>query len=181
MAISTLKSHVSRALDFYKKTDLYIGIGKTERWSRDDLGDRFDDTVDYDENPPAPRNTDEILDLIGFKRVETKAMVIQDDEGTIKYRGTKWKVVTPDEAVKVNSRWVYVAVNLQYNELPTDKAYRQVGLYSGLRLNDDVITDSFAVTPDQVSDMGLLEVIDNRKPVYRDTDVREKIMLILEF
>ncbi|WP_196498059.1 hypothetical protein [Lactococcus lactis] len=29
MAVTTLKGHVSRALEFYNKPDIYIGIGKT--------------------------------------------------------------------------------------------------------------------------------------------------------
>ena len=33
MAIMTLNGHVSRALDFYGRDDLYFGIGRTSAWA----------------------------------------------------------------------------------------------------------------------------------------------------
>lgn len=57
MAVITLKGHVSRALDFYNKPDIYMGIGKTT--PRED---------EY--NPPIPATTDELTEPAGYKKVE---------------------------------------------------------------------------------------------------------------
>ena len=42
-------------------------------------------------------------------------------------------------------------------------------------------SSKFNLLPSEVKDAGLLQVIDYRKPIYRNTDVKEKIKLILEF
>ena len=180
MAICTLKAHVSRALDFYKKDDIYFAIGKGSQWTASDL-ENFDTTRDYDMNPPVPKNTDDMKELIGFKKSEFKALVIQDDNGSLEYRGVNWRIVSPDDAITQGARWVYVSTELSYDELPTDKPYRQVGIYTGLRKSESVKGNVYNLLPNQVVDKGLLEVIDYRKPVYRDTDVREKLKIILEF
>lgn len=56
MAVTTLKGHVSRALDFYNKPDIYMGIGKTTPWE-----DEY--------NPPTPATTDELTEPAGYKKV----------------------------------------------------------------------------------------------------------------
>ena len=180
MAICTLKGHVSRAMDFYNKEGLFFAIAKPTQWSEDSV-DTFDPSIDYEQNPPAPKNTDELIDIIGYKRVEFRALVVQDPEGSLEYRNTRWRIVPYDDAVKEGARWVFISSELVYNELPCTVPYRQVGLFSGVKLKDDVNPSLYAVLPDQVKDSGLLEVIDNRKPVYRDVDVKDKIKLVLEF
>lgn len=180
MAILTLKSHIARAKDFYNKDDLYFVIGKTSQWSSSDI-DNFDASHDYESEPPVPKNTDEMKEIVGYKKIEFKALVKPDDNGSLEYRGTNWKIVSPEDAVAEGARWVYASADLTYNELPVTKPYRQVGLISGLKKASSVQADKYALLPNQVADTGLLEVIDNRKPVYRDTDVREKIKIVLEF
>ena len=164
MAICTLKAHVSRALDFYNKEDIYFAIGKSTPWSASDI-DNFDASRDYENNPPVPKNTDDMKEIVGFKKAEFKAMVVQDDT----------------DAVTEGARWVYISTELSYDELPTDKPYRQVGIYTGLKKSSSVQGNVYNLLPNQVTDKGLLEVIDFRKPVYRDSDVREKLKIILEF
>lgn len=180
MAICTLKAHVSRALDFYNKDSIYFCIGKTSEWDSTDVED-YDSTVDYDQNPPLPTNTSDMSEVIGYKRIEFKSPVVQDDNGTLEYRGTKWRVVNPESAVEEGARWIFLSAGLTYNELPADKPYRKIGVYTGLTPNDDVSSAQYALLPSQVSDPGLLEVIDFRRPIWRDTDVRERICLVLEF
>ena len=181
MAICTLKAHVSRAMDFFNKDSIYFAIAKPTVWSSFDLGQDYDSNHDYEGFPPVPKNTDELIEIRGFKKVEFRAMVIQDDTGTLEYRNTKWKVVNIADAPDRGARWVYVSSYLNYDELPIDRPYRQVGVFTGLVPKPEVPIGQYVLLPEQVEDMGLLEVIDNRKPVYRDTDVREHIKLILEF
>ena len=180
MAVCTLQAHVSRALDFYNKSGLYFGIGKTSKWSASDVPD-FDSERDYDIRPPAPKNTDILKEILGYKRVEFKSLVVQDDSGSLEYRNVKWKVVKPEDAVLEGARWVYLSAGLAYDELPADLPYRAVGVFSGLVPVEGTSEALYALTPIQVKDSGLLEVIDFRRPVYRDVDVRERIKIILEF
>lgn len=180
MAICTLEAHVSRALDFYNKNSIYFAFGKTSKWGEDDVVN-FDPNEDYDLNPPIPKNTDKMKEVIGYKKIEFKSLVVQDDNGSLTYRDTKWRIVKPEEAVDEGSRWVFLSAGLAYNELPADLPYRQIGVYTGLKTKDEISEAIYSLLPNQVEDPGLLEVIDFRKPVYRDTDVRERIQLILEF
>ena len=182
MAICTLIAHVSRALDFYnKRSSTYFAIGKTSIWSASDIGEGYSPTIDYDANPPVPKNTDVMKEVIGYKRVEFISPVVRDENGTLEYRDTKWRIVSPEEAVAEGARWIFLSTGLAYDELPTNDPYREIGVYTGLVPIDTVAEASYALLPSQVSDPGLLEVLDYRKPVYRDTDVRERIKLVLEF
>ena len=185
MAILTMRGHISRAMDFFKKSSIYVAIGKSSKWQQNDCqelnGDGFDSTVDYDANPPAPSINDDLLEVIGFKKVEFRSLVVQDDSGTLEYRGSKWKIVAEDNALSEGARWIYLSTTLTYNELPTSLPYRQVGIYTSLEPNEDISESQYVLLPEEVSDVGILEVLDNRKPVYRDNDVREQIKLILEF
>ena len=181
MAIFTLKGHASRALDFYNKGDVYFAIGKYTKWDASTVPD-YDPTIDYDANPPLPSNTDPFLEPIAYKYVQSRFMVVPDeDNGTLEYRGTKWRIVDPSDAITEGARWVYITSILEYSEMPTDKAYRQVGVFTGLVRAPGVDPSIYVLLPAQVADPGILEVLDNRKPVYRDADVKEQIKLVLEF
>ena len=186
MAICTIQGHVSRAIDFYNKAisegnGMYFCIAKPTVWSEADLGVAFVSGTDYEQNPPTPKNTDSLLDVVGYKRVESAFLVVQDNIGELDYRGTKWKVVDAANASVEGARWVYISAYLSYNELPTNVVYRQVGVYSGLTKAVGVLSSKYALNVNEVADAGLLEVIDNRKPVYRSADLREHMKLIIEF
>lgn len=180
MAILTLQGHVSRAIDFFNKDSIYMAIGKSTPWDKDTVKD-YEESRDYDAFPPAPANTDNLLEVIGYKKVEFRSLVVQDDNGTLEYRGSKWKIVPIADAIQMGARWVYISTTLTYNELPTEFPYRQVGVYTGVQLSAGVDENKYNLLPSEVNNPGLLEVLDNRKPVFRDNDVRETIKLIMEF
>jgi hypothetical protein len=172
---------VSRALQFLEQGGKYFSIGKLTVWTEDEVDD-FDSERDYEQNPPEPKNTDTILDILGYKKVEFCSLVVPDNAaGTLEYRGTKWRIVNKEQAYSEGARWVYLSVELTYDELPVTVPYRQVGVHTGVQLREDVNPSKYAVLPEEVDDNGILEILDNRKPVYRDADVREKIKIILEF
>lgn len=170
MAITLLQGHVSRALDFYNKTSIYFGIGKTTAWE-----DEY--------NPPTPTNTDSLLEPAGYKKVESKFLVIPDEDGTgeLTYRNSKWKIVPYDQAIAKGARWVYLSSFIAYNEFPIDISYRQVGVFTGLTAKSEVETGKTNLLPSEVEDVGIHEVLDNRTPVYREADQREKLIVIIEF
>ena len=39
------------------------------------------------------KNTDDMKEIVGFKKAEFKAMVVQDDNGSLEYRGVNWRIV----------------------------------------------------------------------------------------
>lgn len=173
MAVTTLKGHVSRALDFYNKGEIFFGLGRTSAWENEN-------------KPPTPVNTDDLEEIAGFKLVESKFLVIPvtDSESTsyqISYRDTKWNIVPYEEAFTKGARWVYLSSYVAYDEFSTDLVYRQIGVYTGLRRKDTTLSGKGNLLPDEVEDQGILEVLDNRKPVYRELDQREKLAVIVEF
>lgn len=92
MAIATNSAHVSRALEFYNKEGKYFSIGKTTPW-------------DDDANPPSPSITDfKLNEIVALKKVDNAYLVVQDANGTISYRDTKWKIVTPSITTKTSAQ-----------------------------------------------------------------------------
>lgn len=171
MACTLIHGHVSRALDFYNKSDIYMGIGKTTPWD------------EGESSPPTPVNTDSLQEVAGYKKVESKFLVIPDDTGTgeLTYQNQRWKIVPYDQALEKGARWVYISTYIAYSEFPTDLVYRQIGVFTGLKVKPGVESSSYALTPDQVSDPGIGEALDNRTPIYREADQRERLTLVIEF
>lgn len=168
MAITTLKGHVARALDFFNRNDVYYAFGKQSEW-------------DDEDKPPAPVNTiEDVEEILGFKQVENKFMVVPDENGTLIYRDSKWRIVTESEAFALGARWVYIDCFLRYDELPLGE-YRQVGVYSRLKKNEDIPAGQMALLPEDVSNKGVLEIIDNRKRTTRQSDQKEQLSIIIEF
>lgn len=182
MAVTTLKGHVNRARDFYNKQDIYFALGKGTPWTEADRTPATPGRQIIDEmSPPVPMNTDELKEPIAYKKVETMFHVVPDDNGTLVYKDTKWKIVEPHNAITEGARWVYISTTVAYNEVPTNISYRQIGCYTGLRKKQGVSTGKYALLPTEVEDAGVLEVLDNRRAIYREADQREKLVLIIEF
>lgn len=176
MAITTIQGHVSRALDFFDKTDIYFGIGKTTPWlSEDGTPDEY--------HPPKPVSTDVLQEIAGYKKVDSKFLVIPDEDGTgeLTYRNSKWKIVQYDQALEKGARWVYLSSYIAYNEFSTDMSYRQIGVCSRLKVKDTTASGKSNLVPEEVEDPGILEVLDNRTPVFREADQRERLIVVIEF
>lgn len=171
MAITTLKGHVSRAIHFYDIESIWFVVGHGEPWPEGD---------DY---PPVPRNIDEIEGPLGYKKAESKFLcrpAKAEEHGEITYRGTSWKIIDRENAPDEGARWVYVMTNLSYEELATDIVYRQMGVVTDLKPSAGH-EDAHVLGPEDVEDSGLLEVLDNREPVYRDINQREQLSVVMEF
>lgn len=171
MAITTMLGHVNRARDFYSRSSLYFAIGKTSAWS-DEM------------SPPNEDSSATTLEgVIGYKRYMTKHIVRPAESGEtpdIKYKNEDWVIVNPDNALDESARWVYLDTTILYDEIPTG-FYRQVGVFSDLTPETSVPEGKYNLTPSEVAEEGVLEVIDNRQPSNRQIDQTEKISLILEF
>ena len=172
MAVTTIKGHVSRALDFYSKNEIFFGIGRTTPW-------------DNEQKPPVPLNTDDLQEPCGYKLAESRFLVIPVLEDgkpyELTYRDTKWKIVSEADAISKGARWVYIMTFMEYDEFPLDLVYRQVGVYTRLQRKEGIPPGKANLLPTEVHDPGILEIIDNRKPTYRDIDQREKLAVVVEF
>ena len=89
-------------------------------------------------------------------------------------------VGTIEEAIQKGAHWVYLEASIYYDELPA-RAYRQIGVYSMVSLNDGVPENKSVLLPEDIKDSGILEILDNRKVVTRNEDSRDTFSLIVEF
>lgn len=167
MAISTIHSHVNRAIELYNKPSIYFAIGKTSVW-------------DNEQAPPVEDpTTPDLTEIVGYKKVTTRHHVVPDPDGTIQYRDANWKIVPANEAMAQGARWVYLETTINYDELPLGQ-YRQVGVYTGLTVKAGVSAGKNALVPAEVEENGVLEIIDNRQMSNRQIDTKEKLTVIIE-
>jgi len=170
MSIITKGAHINRALHFYNEPSIYYCIGKSTPWPDE-------------ENPPAPDpNVSQVDEIIGFKKVEMKHLVVPDEvNGTIRYRELMWRIVVPGAVFTEGCRWVFISTEISDSDLPLG-SYRQVGVYSGLQVDASVLPGKYNLLPEEVVSPGVLEIIDYKgEPVNRQIDQTEKLALIMEF
>lgn len=172
LPVTTTVGHVSRAISFYELDSVYFGLGRTTPWANEDE-DGF--------SAPLPSvDATELTELIGLKRVDVKALVTPDDEGTVVYRDQTWKKISPSDAVTLGAHWVYIEASIEYDDLPAS-AYRQIGVLSRVEVNDGVSETKSVLLPDEIKSQGILEIIDQRKVVTRNEDSRDTFSMIIEF
>lgn len=116
----------------------------------------------------------------GFKKCDQVLLVIPDAAGALDYRGQRWSSVDPADAVSKGVRHVWVSATFLYGELPLNVTFRQVGVVTQLVRATGVTTSVVALTPSQVADPGLMELVDNRTAVTRSESQREIFEYILE-
>lgn len=169
MAITTLEGHCFKALAFYNTSNMYFGIGRQTAWT--------------DENNPDPPSSTAtaVEEPVGFKRVESKYLVIPDPNGTIVYDdGSAWSIVNTSDAYTRGARWVYIDCNIKSTDLPL-VIYRQVGLCINLVVSDPSYAGYATLLPNQVSSQGTLYLLDNSGPTTRKANQKETLSYILEF
>lgn len=169
MAIVRVDGHVARAMRFMEQDDVYIALGKSTPWENE-------------AQPPIPDINEPLVDLVVMKKVETKILVVLDDEnGTIQYFDHKYSPVAPEDAIAKGARWVYCMSYFSYSEAPVSVSYRQVALQTGVRRKSSVPSAQYVLLPNEIEEMGITEIIDQIEPIYRRADKREKVGIIAEF
>lgn len=165
-ACSTIGFHVNRALEFYRQKSIFFALAKETPWDGDTI--------------PDPRSDSELDNPWGFKKVEARYLVVPDEEGTIMYKNSKWRIIDEADAVREKCRWVYISSYIYYDELPL-KTYHQVGVLTGVKLRPDLPPGTINALPGDIADQGVLEIIDFRPGITRAPDMREQIGQIIEF
>ena len=199
LAISPYVSRTAKAIQFYKNNKdknsdkglmLCIAEGPTNGWT----------IIDGIENVPLPTlDTKQLLNPIGFKRFKNMYFVVPNNSGNIFVAGIAWSRIFAgseetlyDSAFANNARWLYIEAELEPTEF-VGETYRQVGLYSDLKINTSVVTDyatrerflpSEIVRTGSASNYiydGILEVYQNKPATRRPVELKETFLWVLEF
>ena len=196
--VATYASHVGKAINFFFNTpNLMFAIGRSTPWG-DLPGEHSEDQLIDDNNPPYPSlDATDIFEIIGYKRCTNKYFVIPDETSPEPIvDGVHWRKISLDtvpsdeEAAKLllidkvktyKARWIYLDFQLDPNDF-VGFTYRQIGLYSDLKILPPATQSMKIYTPDLIqTGSGILEVVQNRKPVARQIDQRELVSVVLEF
>jgi hypothetical protein len=161
------------------------------------------DETDWPSGPPLPTlDTTQLTYVKGFKRYNEMYFVVPSTYGTLNIGNISWLKVDlidpPDPSVWMSrylnvinqqSRWLFVSALLGAGEADT-AAYKQVGLYSSLKVLGDYNKDFF--TPAEISKTGtdvsnykydgILELYQNKENlVSRSSDLIDYFAWVLEF
>lgn len=174
-SIRTTKQRVLNAINLKNQENLYFAIGKSTAWNDE-------------ENPDTPLvSQTEIEELIYIKKISVKQLVKLDDPydvyGTnVTVNGVNYNFVLEGEAYNQNSRMVYLAANINYDDIaPTNTSFRSIGiLLNPLDSENEELTGSeyLAAT---VYNQGQLLYINNFTVITRDPSQSEKIEIVLIF
>jgi hypothetical protein len=174
LPITTNLGHVDRAMAFYEENDIYFALGRTTPWEETE-------TTNPNFVPPTPDPTATSLDeLICMKKVSQKLLVMPADDGTIEYNKIKWKILSKEEAMQNQARWVYIKAELYYDEIDIT-SYRQLGIYTRVTKRSDVANTKTLLLPEEIKDPGLLIMLNNRHVVTRQPDTRDNYAMVIEF
>ena len=177
LPVTTTAGQVSRAILFQQMPYIYFGLGRSTPWE----GELEAAENNEEFSAPLPSVEATTLDeLIGMKRVDVKALVVPDEEGTVVYRDRTWRKISAEEAIRLQAHWVYIEASIYYDELPA-RAYRQIGVFSMVTLKEGVPENKQVLLPDDIENTGILEVLDQRKVVTRNEDSRDTFSMIIEF
>lgn len=172
LPVTPISGHVSRAISFSELPNMYLGLGKTSAF----LGEDDPNFV----CPPPSVEAKTLEELIGLKRIEVVSLVHPDPDGTLIYKDRSWKKVSVEDAIRLGSRWVYLEVTVNYEELPA-VGYRQIGIFSRVQANPEVGDSKSVLLPDEILSTGLLEIFEQRKVVHRSADSKDTFSMIVEF
>lgn len=163
-------AHCSRALALANSKNMFFAIGREEPWDNEDVEGFV---------PPAPDINAETLDgIIGMKKADRVVMVIPDEEGEIEYATIKFKTISNEEAFKLKARWVLIETKIHFEDLPP-KPYRQIGVFSNVTPTEGNEQKQILL-PEEIEDVGILEVLNNRKVVTRQSDTNDHYFMIVE-
>lgn len=197
-AISPYIARTKKAIDFYE-----ANLSKTSQHGlMMCIAGGLGDSAEWVGGTPVPSlNTTQLIYIRGFKRYKSMSFVIPDTGGSLDVGGISWSSLSivddPNWYVKYaniltqNSRWLYIEAELGSGELDT-ATYKQVGLYSKLKITDSAnyekellvpseISRTGSAEPDYVYD-GILEVYQNKDSVItRNSELKETFTWVLEF
>lgn len=164
LAVTTTRAHVNIALYLMDKINTtYLGIGKPTEW-------------DDDENPPVPNESiNKLTETIGYKKIQKMSLCkhVENEESTeyptVTYMGQVWALIPRELAYDEEATHVFFETRIQGGDFPPGP-YRQVGIFTGLKPEDENNRNKPVLLPHEVKDRGTLEFYDNRPHQNRTAD-----------
>lgn len=158
--------------DGYLNKTFWLGLGRSETdWT-------------YDSNPPDATVGTNAVEVLGYKKISYQTLCVPDPNGSLFWRSLRFKPVTSRNRLQktngVYPRWLYLRTTITTSELPTNKYFRQIFLYTDL-VPKAAYTANEALLPSQVEDPGNLFYIENISKMYRLSNSIEEISFIFEF
>ncbi len=117
---------------------------------------------------------------LGFQLADIKHMVVPDDDSDdLVWNGQNWRIVDEADAQVEGARWVYVGGTLAGADLVL-KNYRQIALTSGLVRADEVDENATSLTPTEVEDVGVIQMIEHMEKIVRGEESDEVYVHVIE-
>jgi len=167
MGILTTDFRVSLAKAQAAATNVWGAIGRTAAWPNE-------------LDPPAEVVGTVAIDTpIGYKKILTKQLVVQDAGGAIQFKNQNYTLVDPADAFDQNVVRVFLEFSFDYDEVPLS-SFRQIGIYSGLvpTAGNEL---ALVLLPSQVANAGGLIYYDNRLKEDRFIDKKNILRRIIQF
>lgn len=178
----TTSFRIDRAMDFFNKSGtMYVCLGKQTAWQASDYGN-VTPPADMDDNPPAPNpDATSVLEPIGYKKISgvyfvttyTNGQTVPSGQQVINFGSTQWLTVDSSLAFSqavTNIEW---HVDIAGTDFPAGP-YRQIALFSGLQTANGVDSSLQLLTPSQVSNPGILQMLHNIPISYLNTSTNNK-------
>lgn len=170
LPIITNAAHCARALALVEQGNLYFGLGRTTPWENEELAEFM---------PPSPDVDAKTLDeLIGMKKASRVTMVEPSENGEIEYSDKRFTTLTQEQALEKQARWVLIETRIEFEELPP-VSYRQIGIFSRVKTTEGNENKN-VLLPDEIENVGILEILNNRKVVTRQSDTKDSYTMIVE-
>lgn len=185
MAIITNKQKALLANKLIEQGSFTLCIGKSDVWL-EPYNDSFPE--------PASAMSTSIDDPIAYKFISNGPIIddtrqvavayakVDNIDGTIEYQGTRYRLTT-DFSVALNDlsgpfTAVYIKAAIIRDEVDPTTSFRRVGVF----LNTVGTFDENGIAlPAAITDQGMLIIIDNRKPLFRNIDQSEVFEVIIPF
>lgn len=189
MAIATQTAHISQAITFSKRTDLWMELAKSSAWT-DETEPDAEDASTTSLNEPLVYAKINQINLVYEKpndtttttatnsSTTTTTTTTNDQTNVIIYGGKQWLPSSETDAYSNNARYVLFTVSIDVGSVPTF-SWRQSGIVDGVVLSNG--TTGTTVTADKVTSVGNLYMYDNHVVNNYTDDMKLVISYIAEF
>lgn len=130
-------------------------------------------------SPPAESTTvTSLSEIAGLQRAQTVSLCYPDPNGSIRFRGQNYTLVSDANAYSYDSRFLYLSTLLLFDTFPV-VTFRQTGIHV------DVVPvagkeNATILLPADVSSYGTLLAYVNHPPIYRTVGSKNLLEVVIE-
>ncbi|WP_073585037.1 hypothetical protein [Vibrio quintilis] len=131
--------------------------------------------TEWEETPPSESVTSTaLLDTVGYRKASRVLFCEPDPDGEIVVTSGRFKLSdTPTNHLFCEFRFDF--------EDAQGETLREVGVMVGTEPKADAPAGQFYFQPEELEKSGTLLLLEHRKPLYRDTGVRETFEFVITF